>query len=178
MKIKSALLSFIVSMVLYSNLIYSQQDSLNKKAAFILKADILLPLFAFPDDKYYNIKSLTTEICFAGRHSIQLTALFYKDLPEQKMYQIIPEYKYFLNKKKQYYGYYCGAFFNYVNWTFYPRKDYPNTTEIEIDDIIGGGVIAGYQRYFFKRLTLDFLIGIGDSKLVHRFRNYTPIFPN
>ncbi len=169
------ILGMVFSLV---NKIPAQQDTTKGKMIFIIKTDILLPPLAILsnlsnlNNKYNSyIGSLTFETGFTKRHSIQLTGLLLTN-PNQYDLLIIPEYKYFLSNKNPYSGFYCGAFLNYIQLKDSRENGSPRYLFVEKDYGIGEGAIVGYQRYFFKRLVIDFLIGIGEDQIIHRSRNY------
>src|ERR1017187_3688629 len=169
--------SFMIGMMVFSNSIYSQQDTTKGKVEFIVKADVLMPFYMLTYSDFYlprfkgnNMESLTFETCFANRHSIQITDFIFNEGGHNYLNQIIPEYKYFLNKYNPFNGFYCGATLKYL----YAKStnDGGPPYETEIDYGIGEGVIIGYQRTCFKHLVIDFLIGVGEDQILHVYRNF------
>jgi hypothetical protein len=168
----------IVFSSIYSNYSFSQQDS-SKKINFIIKADILIPAFGLLSD--YTMPSLTFETCFHNRHSVQLTGIYNYQLFENhqssfnsnssrkvKSFQMIPEYKFYLFKKKKYTGIFAGGFITYLServksestsdWPpYHTYLDYKKTYALF-------GPIIGYQNYFMKHFTLEILVGAGYYK--------------
>lgn len=142
---------------------FSQTDSTERKNLFIIKTDVLLPSIGIITK--YHTYSLTFEYGFKTRHSFQITGLnsIYNNpiLSETtKTYFIAEEYKYFLKNEKSYSGFFLGGFMN-QNYSYYLREGAQNfAVEYEFFGI-GGGPIFGYQKYFKKRISIDFIFGIG-----------------
>jgi hypothetical protein len=142
---------------------YGQKDTLNKKDILIIKTDLInLSLNAFG---VVNLGSITIEKGFLNRHSFQLTAGYLKYINfKSKSWTLLPEYKFYINKKNNFKGFYTGLYLKYTNevsldlysWGSggdkYITKKYQN---------YGSGLTIGYQTYFKKHLTLDFLLGFG-----------------
>ena len=156
-----------------------------------MKTDVLIPalcLVAKLTDQVNNpIGSLTFETCFLNRHSFQLTG-FYDNLPgHERSLQIIPEYKFFFSKKQAYTGFYGGAYFKYItnkityqkpgpilecgNGLTFPIVE-PPFNPVDYEHGFGEGIIFGFQKYFFKHLVFDFVIGAGYSQINLSKRNY------
>jgi len=171
--------ALVICLLAVSNCIFSQQDTTTKKINFIVKADVFLPVLGFIDQRHYG--SITFETCFKKRHSIQLTGIIgilknensrtfgtgESDLWQRKeiRFQFIPEYKYFLKNKKDYKGFYCGAYFKYT-YFYLEATDIANydpvysRTELK-QHWLGAGPIIGYQNYIRKNLVIDILAGFG-----------------
>jgi len=184
-KILPALFIFCISY----NYAFSQQDTVNNKVNFIVKTDILYSAIGLgliiSHTGNLATASLTFETCFKEKHSLQLTALFgYYDTgknrkgffptirQQDKAYQIIPEYKRFFHAEKNYAGSYYGAYLKFTNYTW--RYEYFNDAGAQNEtnhaewNMIGGGLILGYQNYIHKRLLFDFISGLGYN---HQIKN-------
>jgi hypothetical protein len=152
-----------------------------------VKGDILFPLIYLiankqnqesQDPSAGNYCSFTIEKLLKKRHSLQLT---YNDnwysqtiannwYNKSTIWSLIPEYKFFVSKKKLCSGYYIGAYGKYSH-------DYENNvlnqsgweTNIERykEVSLGGGISNGVQFYLFKRITIDVLLGIGILKPIN-----------
>jgi hypothetical protein len=166
-------------------IIYGQQDTSKKSRNFIyknlkieniqfvIKTDLLGPVISLIDKRRMN--TLTGEICFNNKHSIQLTGLYnnYQSRFESEfILDIIPEYKFFLERKKSYTGFYTGAYLKLRNSTFeYVITYYKSTYYYDYNKYnqtsFGGGIICcGYQNHIRKNIVFDFLFGIGGQYIV------------
>lgn len=157
----------ILFSLLISTTIFAQ-DTLSTKPKFIIKADILLPIINIGKD--FKIGSLTAELGFKKRHSLQVTALYSVDdyiNPYQKTFQILPMYKFFLFKKKFCDGFYTGVNANYVQDNLPSDIIIHNTNVRYRYNSLGGGVILGYQTYIKKRLVIDALVAAGMKELIN-----------
>ena len=107
---------------------------------------------------------------------------------KRNSYSIIPEYKFFVFRKRKYAGYYIGVYGKYIHEYGKTTKVFLNSnSNINIyeytDSSIGGGIINGFQLYFFKHLAVDFLFGVGVNEVI-KFKqlqgfteeNYSPQF--
>jgi hypothetical protein len=180
MKIRTLIL--IVLFAITAKTSFSQQDSL-RKIRFVLKTDILEPTIGLMSN--YNKFSLTFETCFLNRHSLQLSGtyfsqLFTEEIPsmnhkfsmDASSFQVIPEYRFFIFKKKNFTGLFVGAFYSYlkeheihestnVGWN-------PDHTYMDLKktySIIGP--VIGYQNYFKKHITYELSIGAGYIKMLN-----------
>lgn len=150
------------------NFSFSQTDSTEKKNLFVIKTDILLPsIWLILGNKIY---SLSSEFGFNNRHSFQLTGL--KGIREDDGYDLIrssyliEDYKYFLKREKQFAGFYTGVYSDQI-WEY--AFDSDNNILIEYKTLsVGGGPIFGYQNYFRKRITFDFIFGFGRSYIIDK----------
>lgn len=162
MKNKIILLKVILVFIFTSS--YGQKDTLNKKCLLIVKADILsLATNAFG---VVNLGSLTIEKGFLNRHSFQLTAGYSKYInSKSKSWTLLPEYKFFIDKKKDFKGFYTGVYLRYnnaVSLDLYSSGSFVDNKYITKKyQSYGGGLTFGYQTYIKKHLTLDFLLGVG-----------------
>ena len=133
---------------------------------FIVKTDILLPtISAFEKHLTYTY---SFELCFNKRLSSQATGLFsnfHNQQRQESSDQIIEDIKFFISKKKNYTGFYTGAYFkgvhyyytNEQNGDFTPYYNYLNYEQ----QSFGGGLIFGFQNYIKGRLVIDFIVGFG-----------------
>jgi hypothetical protein len=178
------------------NAISLSGDSSKKRINLIVKADLILPIYSLLAKA--KLFSITVEKLLGSRHSFQLSYLSYSsqtDVTEPnyhepiKSYQnratntfiVIPEYKFFVSRKKRHSGYYAGFFLSYSSrvdefhnktvvpagygiWNVLgPATIYgPDYNQREQD--IGGGIINGIQFYVFKKVVVDFLLGLGARK--------------
>jgi hypothetical protein len=182
----------MIGMMVFSNSIYSQQDSTKGKVEFIIKADLLLPACFFfgdlSDPSGSTIESLTFETCFLNRNSIQFTAInrydhsLFNNKWEQmhdqlQVNQFILEYKYFLKNQKSYTGFYTGIFLEGVTYTnsqeFDTYGSAPHEYSFKINNF-GGGIFAGHQSYLFKHFVIDYLLGFGDTHLLRKDEGFRP----
>jgi hypothetical protein len=170
---------FFCLIMLVNNLVYCQQDTMQKKIQFILKADVFFPIarainYLYNPDDFVRIESLTFETCFAHRHSVQITGLIYKeDIYSPIELQIMTEYKFYLMKRKPYCGFYVGACLKYIQnrnpiWTSTQNQYYA------YEYSIGEDVIAGYQNLIGKHFVYDILIGIGKRQLIYWTEYFKP----
>lgn len=172
----------IITFLFHSVYSFSLQDS-SRKLSFVLKTDILEPALALLSNA--NKYSLTIETCFLKRHSFQLSGTYFSQLFEKEIpslnhkssmdansFQLIPEYKFFIFKKKKYSGLFAGVFCSYL-------KEH----EIHESTNVGGnpaytyldlkktysiiGPIIGYQNYFKKHFAFEFLVGMGYMKMLN-----------
>ena len=164
----------------------------------VVKGDLLFPVISFATPNT-AIFSFTAEKLFCKRHSLQLSyfssslksAAFIpvayspkEDIHQENNYtlMIIPEYKFFVSKKKSYSGYYIGSSVAYINytdkvlnssfipsgWTINNIKG-PKTISYQYQDLqqsLAGGIINGVQYYLFNHLVIDFLLGGGVSETI------------
>lgn len=159
---KREFFAFLILCVLF-NSAYAQKDTLNKNGFFAIKTDLIE--LSFNLFGVVNSGALTIEKGFSNRHSIQLTGRYTKYIHFiSQGWEIIPEYKYFISKRKNFKGFYTGLYLKYgsetdkdlyesgSNGNKYITKEYQN---------YGGGGTFGFQTYIRKHLTIDFLLGIG-----------------
>lgn len=154
-----------------------------RKINVVIKGDILTPLAGLiSQEKSY---SGTLEKLLFRRHSIQFTYLSrqrnFSPTPDSyhhvsdifNLYQLIPEYKFYVSKRKQYSGYYVGgtlAYSNYNDINTYYLSTSPIVTSVNqvSGQSLGFGLMNGIQFYMFKYLTFDFLAGVGLNKTLQR----------
>jgi hypothetical protein len=169
--------SFMVGMMVFSNSIYSQQDSTKGKVEFDIKVDVLLPIISlFVNSQNNNsldnvwVGALTLEASFAVRQSLQLEGLLVYQNNQQNTFEIIPEWKYYLSKRNPYCGFYSGIFFNYIRSDLLSSEISNNYSSYEWG--IGGGGLFGYQNSISEHFIFDLIIGIGASKIIYGWNNY------
>jgi hypothetical protein len=177
---------------------FSQNADSTKKINLVLKADILLP--AINMGIYHKAEfSFTAEKLFNKRHSFQLTFVSFGNskTTETRLLQglvsnehqlitnsiaVIPEYKFFVSKKKNYTGYYIGVSAAYILQSYksivsdnipagvsFNNTMGPATLSYHYQDNFQGlaiGIINGFQYYVFKHLVLDFIAGGGIAWVV------------
>lgn len=149
---------------------FTQTDSIEKKNLFVIKTDILLPSILLI--QHNKLFALTFEFGFKTRHSIQLTGLHgivKNDGSYNKYYKqyLIQDYKFFLKKEKSYTGFYVGAYCDQIFEHVISDND-PNYQIEYKTTSIGGGALIGYQNYFRKRISFDFLFGFGKSYVIDK----------
>jgi len=152
---------------------FGQKDTSDKKTFFAIKTDLaFLSAYALP--AIYNrayISTLTFEKGFSYRHSFQVSAGYIG--PSQtniQMWRLIPEYKIFLKKERNFSGFYVGVYLKYLNQV--RLIDYGNKDNKHIVENIlsyGAGATFGYQFYIKKHLTFDFLFGLGGQYTVTHY---------
>jgi hypothetical protein len=195
MKIRTLILIVLFAITAKSS--FSQNDSL-RKIRFVLKTDILEPTIGLFSN-YFKF-SLTFETCFHNRHSVQLSGTYFSQLLTEEIpllnhkssidassFQVIPEYKFYIFKKKKYTGLFVGAFFSYLmeheihestNVGWYPDHNYIN---LKKNYLIIGPVI-GYQNYIIRHIAFEISIGAGYLKMLNYKvleainDTYSPIF--
>ncbi len=182
-------------------------DSTKKQLGLVVKGDILMPIYSLVNTDHYKIHSFTVEKLFSKRHSLQLTVLsLTQNTKSVKEYNnitntnqmnfsslaIIPEYKFFVSKKKNHTGYYVGAFAQYLydigkiastqfipagySFPYYPNTPavtYYDNTEI-IYQRLAIGLMNGIQYYLFNHLVIDCLVGIGPVGTIVQKGSGTP----
>jgi hypothetical protein len=146
-------------------------DSLktNKQGiGLIVKVD----LFALGVDKFSlhpKRYGFSIEKLLVNRQSVQLSYYFapYSTFFGKSWYMISSEYKFFVSKKRPHVGYYIGGNLKFIH--YYEKSGYIPPQSIADSTFygkyesysIGAGVINGVQFYLLKRITIDFLAGIG-----------------
>lgn len=152
-------------------------DSTKKQIGLVVKGDILLPIINLIGNiqterngnyNYVYYCPFTVEKLLKKRHSIQLS--FFKNWTQNLYYAewnynqwaLIPEYKYFISKKKSYTGYYIGSFGEFFSEKVLQSDDALSRGFKTIS--IGGGISNGVQFYVFKKITIDILLGVGILK--------------
>ena len=135
------------------------------KNMFNIKIDILNLIggLAF----YNKIVSLTLEKGFKIRNSVQLSEMYsnsdrnFSDGGNQKFSRLVifEDYKFFWCKRKCFTGFYSGIYLDQII-EHGSIKLWGDTLE-DKDYRLGGGLFIGYQNYVRKRLTVDFLLGLG-----------------
>lgn len=144
------------------------QDTLyNQRLGLAVKTDILATAFSkliFGAQSY----SLSVEKLIGKKQSFQLSGYysFYNNNPDDqtnyRAFQIIPEYRLYLNKKNWHKGMYCGIYSGLIDQhEFIPNGNYDLKFRfIEL------GAQSGYQTYLFKHFVIDFLLGFGAKKTI------------
>lgn len=166
---KTLQIIFLISTILLTPNIIAQ-DTLGKKTAIIIKADIAMPIIGLATN--FTAGSLTLELGIKRRHSIQLTGLITSIVSNEfqhKTIQIIPAYKYFLSKKKAYTGFYSGLYLKGLQYTsITDHRHFSESYYLEYkQNTLGGGLIFGYQNYIMKRLVVDILLGFGARQVIN-----------
>jgi hypothetical protein len=181
MRTLSVVLIFL--MIITSDRIFAQQDTINEGTSFsigpyqienfqfIIKTDILLPVISRIENR--TMSAFTAEFCFNQRHSIQFTGLFnaysFKGKSDYSR-QFIAEYKFFINQKKKYAGFYLGPYFKWAKYSITEemKGDFPPYyTYLQYDQqSIGEGLISGYQFYIKKHFTIDLLLCFGVRHMI------------
>ena len=175
----------------FANKLETKGDS-TRNTNLIIKTDILLPIITA--SKYHTAEfSFTVERPFNKRHSFQLTiasfgnnkgnytsqSIVVKTVDQYTNHSmaIIPEYKFFVSKKRNYTGYYLGASIAYIlnaqknAWSEYipAGVSYNNTLgpatlyshNQENANGLAVGIINGFQYDVSEHLVLDFIAGGG-----------------
>ncbi|MHB8261632.1 MAG: DUF3575 domain-containing protein [Bacteroidia bacterium] len=162
-------------------------DSTKKGIGLIIKTAIFQPTFNGMD--YYPITitfhafAVTVEKFFKKQHSIQVTFIegwrniifSPMDYSRSNTWALIPEYKFFVSKKKAQTGYYIGAY-GYFNFLNNERVDGAYQGIYKALNI-GGGISNGLQFYLFKRITINVLLEIGVLRTKPAFYNDVEINP-
>lgn len=158
---KKVALLCVVQILIFTGT-FGQSDTATKKTFFAIKTDLVaLSANAF---NVVNFGSLTMERGFLNRHSFQVTTAYLKYIHlKSRSWSIIPEYKFFMNKKKDFKGFYTGGYLEYENTTSLHTYSSGSAGDKYITykyHDVGVGLNFGYQTYLKKRLVLDFLVGI------------------
>jgi len=170
-------------------------DSTKKQLGLVVKTDILLPAITLAKSRTAEF-SLTVEKLIKKRHSIQLTFIYFNNYIRTRSYiippsgieidktttnsiAIIPEYKFFVSKKKNHTGYYIGISAAYGLQLY--RETYTANIPAGVsyyngvgpatlsnyrkdnDQFYAFGIINGFQYYLYKCLVLDFVAGAGNA---------------
>ena len=202
-KIKFLLLLVCANIFCVAGTAEMKEDSTHK-TGLVLKGDVMFPLLSLAV-KQTAIFSVTTEKLFHNRHSLQLTYVSLSLRGSQVVesypftetrqntnytFEIIPEYKFYVSKKKNYTGYYIGAYLAYINHTdkvldatFIPSGyktvtiSGPATLYTSYKDIqqsMAAGIINGFQYYLFNHLVIDFLVGGGLFETI-KYKGVEPV---
>ncbi len=158
---KKVIISSIL--LLFFTSVFGQRDTTKRNSLFAIKTNPVLLAFNAFSVEY--IGSITVEKGFSGRHSFQLTGTINKSRRfKSTSWFLTPEYKLFLNRKKNYSGFYTGVYARYqdrVNLELYSIGIDGSTYIIRKYRNYGGGITLGFQTYIKKRLIIDFLLGAG-----------------
>ena len=161
---------FSILIVLFSFGGFAQDSTKTHKIGLIVKADVFLPIAYLIDDVrkfsdgYYV--SVSTEKTIKKRQSFQLTGT-YKWNPhyfeERRIFEIIPEYKFFILRYKTCNGPFLGVYGKYYRGeVIYNNEMNPKYNSISYARCIAGGFSTGYQYYILNnRIEMDFLFGWG-----------------
>lgn len=178
-------LFFTIAALFWSTSFFGQKDSATR-SFFAVKTDLVFLGMNISGKPAY---SLIVEKGISKRSSVQLkveytTAIY----PDSYRYVLLPEYKFFLNKKQSFKGFYTGGYLKYwyqERWYYYSENHKQHITEK--DNGYGAGFIFGYQTYVKKHLTIDFLIGLGARFFTQQlldipsnlsFYPHYPMYPN
>lgn len=172
-------LYFIIIICLFSNSLIAQDSLYNQRIGVVVKTDILATALA-PLVSQSHSYSLSVEKLIGNKQSFQLSGYYnyfnYNiNSPHSKYryFQVIPEYRFYLNKKNWHKGIYCGVYSGLIDLhDFTPNGNYDfRKRYIEL------GALGGYQIYFFKHLAVDFLCGFGGSRVIYyKFVKYAHNF--
>jgi hypothetical protein len=170
-------LLFIVFLISNSVVIYSQ-DSLNqikttsKNHYIIIKTDILNPVVTklIQEGASKNCVSMSLEVGIKQKSGLQFTTIYndgYYNEEDWVYYkywsvQFFTEYKYYLNPKRKFTGWYTGG---YIKLLHYHDKFIVTDQCVPIDQLyslndIGMGPHFGYQNHY-KHFVVDILFGFG-----------------
>lgn len=163
---------FTCVLCLYICNLKSQDNIYNSKLGLIVKTDILAPplFWLIGGAPAY---SLSVEKLLGSRQSFQLSGNFgYSNSLDYSsnqfryfIYQIIPEYRFYLNKQKIQKGIYCGPYSKLIDGHGYELvggyEDKYLYRSIEL------GALSGYQIYPLKHCVVDFLLGLGVRKIIY-----------
>lgn len=164
-------LYFVCIICLLSYPLTAQDKIYNKKTGLAVKTDILaIPMTDLFSGDLYQSYSLSLEKLLGNKQSFQLSGYYsyFNNSPHGhevfRGFQIIPEYRFYLNKKNCQKGIYCGIYTGFINEHYYiPNVDYNHKFRfIEL------GALSGYQTYLFKHFIVDFLIGFGAKKTISK----------
>lgn len=146
------------------------QDTLyNRSLGLAVKTDILSTALAGPLSQSQSY-SLSVEKLIGKKQSFQLSGYFnyfnynsYAPYTKYRSFQIIPEYRFYLNTKKLQKGIYCGIYSGLIA----RHELFPRDNSEHIQRFIEQGVLGGYQIYLFKHFVVDFLFGLGINKNIY-----------
>ena len=167
-------------LLLLSLSVFAQKpDGTKKQLGLVIKGDILMPILLISNANVFifnnNYCSFTLEKLLKKRRSIQLT--FFEDWGQWgnppipyyifNKWALLPEYKFFVSKKKAHTGYYVGVWGQFMNDKEINQRN--NIIENYKTVYLGGGISTGVQFYIFKRITIDALIGFGVLKPIYYY---------
>lgn len=163
-KCKTALL--FVFMVLSLVKVRAQKETGSKKFS-ALKTDLTYIGYNFFG--VVNSAALTFEKGFSSQHSVQFTPIYLKYIHiKTNSLALVPEYKYYFNKQKNFSGFFSGAYLKY-RWdhtrTVLEKNVLGERSLTETEQGYGGGIIAGFQTYIHKHYTVEIIVGLG---AIHR----------
>ncbi|MES2288071.1 MAG: DUF3575 domain-containing protein [Bacteroidota bacterium] len=159
----------IIIIGLFSNSLIAQDSLYNRRMGFVVKIDILSTALAPLVSQSYSY-SLSAEKFIDKKQSFQLSGYFnyfnYNiNSPHSKYrsFQVIPEYRFYLNNKNWHKGIYCGVYSGLIDLhEFIPNGNYDYRKRY-----IKLGALGGYQIYLFKHFAVDFLLGFGGSTIIY-----------
>ncbi len=173
---KKVIISSIL--LLFFTSVFGQRDTTKRNSLFAIKTNPVLLAFNAFSVEY--IGSITVEKGFSGRHSFQITGTIDKSRRfKSTSWFLTPEYKFFLNRKKNFDGFYAGVYARYQHRTDLDLYSYGSDGSTYITKNYrnyGWGIISGFQTYIKKRLIIDFLLGAGGMIYTRRVSvpsNYT-----
>ena len=138
---------------------YGQKDS-TATSCFIIKTDAVLAAYNFFSD--INAASLTIEKGFAKHHSLQLMGRYDKNKKyESRTCYLQPEYKYYWNAKKNFSGFYTGAYLKYANEKYVGYYSVPDLYIHFRRDTRAAGMLAGWQFCIKRHFVIDLTAGAG-----------------
>lgn len=172
----------IIIILLGFNISFGQSDVSKNHIEYNIKTDIFMPVTGFLGN--YKRCSLSFETRFNKIHSVQLTGFIssyqysrdHYDLHQNNkslVYGIIPEYKHYFTKNRHFY---YGIYLKYgkgKSENKHQQTNYYSYGKFKFD-VVGGGIIAGYQTYIKKRIVFDVLLGY-EKRRVTNVKTYESI---
>lgn len=158
------------------------QDTLyNQRLGLAVKTDVLATALAGPLSQSRSY-SLSVEKLIGKKQSFQLSGYFdywnynsYSPHSKYRSFRIIPEYRFYLNKKNWHKGIYCGIYSGLID----QHEFIPNGNYDHFKRFIELGALSGYQIYLFKHFAVDFLFGLGANKVIYnKFVTADGLHPN
>lgn len=151
----------------------AQESPYNQKIGAVIKTDILTAALAIPISQSQSY-SLSIETFIKNKQSLQVSGYYtffdynrYSPNSKFRSFQIIPEYKLYLNKKKEHKGIYSGIYSGYVTM----HELFPIDNSEHIQRFIKLGLSTGYQMYFSKHFVIDCLLGLGMNRNFYNKKN-------
>jgi len=161
----------LLTVILTATVAHAQTDTTTNKSMFALKSDLLFPVLGSIGG--ITALSLTGEIGFKKRHSVQITEIYilWRSAYSKDTYSFtIEEYKFFLSNKKSFTGFYSGVMaIQYYARDIENHQDGSLLLTYDITEYrLGAGALLGYQNYIKKRFVVDVLIGFGYVELLKK----------
>jgi hypothetical protein len=181
---KKSPLILIILLSFSFSFVYSQSDSSRHSLGLIPKVDVLLPIVGLTSNE--SVLSFSIEKELGKQTSLQLS-FFYSyfsysnvgidSLVQKEVlggawseYRIVPEFDYYFNKIKNHRGFYTGVYIDFVYDHSIENDAYinaPTVTNNIYTNSLAIGLLGGYKLYVYKRINIDFLLGLGSGRIIN-----------